>query len=257
MVPGHEIAGIVAETGPGVTAFKVGDRVGVGCMVDSCGQCDACRAGRSSTAPRGTPRRTTRSTAAASPRTAATRRISSCATRSSSRSPRASPSTRPRPCCARASPRTPRSSAGASAPARRWLSSVWAASATWPSRSRTRLAPRSPSSPDAAEEGRRAQARRRPLLRDRRPGDLRGTGRDLRRHPLHGLGPAGLRRLPRPAADRRDPGERRRPGGADLAQPLLAHRRDKAIAGSMIGGIGETQEMLDFCAAHGSARRSR
>ncbi|MFH8884504.1 NAD(P)-dependent alcohol dehydrogenase [Streptomyces californicus] len=46
MVPGHEIAGIVAETGPGVTAFKAGDRVGVGCMVDSCGRCDACRAGR-------------------------------------------------------------------------------------------------------------------------------------------------------------------------------------------------------------------
>ncbi|MFI1189838.1 NAD(P)-dependent alcohol dehydrogenase [Streptomyces californicus] len=46
MVPGHEIAGIVAETGSGVTRFKVGDHVGVGCMVDSCGQCDACRAGR-------------------------------------------------------------------------------------------------------------------------------------------------------------------------------------------------------------------
>ncbi|MGW8491217.1 NAD(P)-dependent alcohol dehydrogenase [Streptomyces sp. NPDC055886] len=46
MVPGHEIAGIVAETGPGVTRFKVGDRVGVGCMVDSCGTCDACRMGR-------------------------------------------------------------------------------------------------------------------------------------------------------------------------------------------------------------------
>ncbi|WP_103535702.1 NAD(P)-dependent alcohol dehydrogenase [Streptomyces sp. SM11] len=46
MVPGHEIAGIVAETGSGVTRFKVGDRVGVGCMVDSCGQCDACRTGR-------------------------------------------------------------------------------------------------------------------------------------------------------------------------------------------------------------------
>ncbi|MEU2145787.1 alcohol dehydrogenase catalytic domain-containing protein, partial [Streptomyces globisporus] len=42
MVPGHEIAGIVAETGSGVTRFKVGDRVGVGCMVDSCGRCDAC-----------------------------------------------------------------------------------------------------------------------------------------------------------------------------------------------------------------------
>ncbi|MCT6778111.1 NAD(P)-dependent alcohol dehydrogenase [Streptomyces sp. CS7] len=46
MVPGHEIAGIVAETGSGVTRFKVGDRVGVGCMVDSCGQCDACLMGR-------------------------------------------------------------------------------------------------------------------------------------------------------------------------------------------------------------------
>jgi uncharacterized zinc-type alcohol dehydrogenase-like protein len=46
MVPGHEIAGIVAETGPGVTRFKVGDRVGVGCMVDSCGKCDACLMGR-------------------------------------------------------------------------------------------------------------------------------------------------------------------------------------------------------------------
>ncbi|AXI69877.1 MULTISPECIES: NAD(P)-dependent alcohol dehydrogenase [Streptomyces] len=46
MVPGHEIAGIVAEAGPGVTRFKAGDRVGVGCMVDSCGQCDACRMGR-------------------------------------------------------------------------------------------------------------------------------------------------------------------------------------------------------------------
>lgn len=46
MVPGHEIAGIVAEAGSGVTRFKVGDRVGVGCMVDSCGKCDACLLGR-------------------------------------------------------------------------------------------------------------------------------------------------------------------------------------------------------------------
>ncbi|MFE9772636.1 NAD(P)-dependent alcohol dehydrogenase [Streptomyces sp. NPDC005931] len=45
MVPGHEIAGVVAETGPGVTRFQVGDRVGVGCMVDSCRECDNCRAG--------------------------------------------------------------------------------------------------------------------------------------------------------------------------------------------------------------------
>ncbi|MFE2824029.1 NAD(P)-dependent alcohol dehydrogenase [Streptomyces sp. NPDC059271] len=45
MVPGHEIAGIVSEIGPGVTKFKVGDRVGVGCMVDSCRECENCRAG--------------------------------------------------------------------------------------------------------------------------------------------------------------------------------------------------------------------
>jgi uncharacterized zinc-type alcohol dehydrogenase-like protein len=45
MVPGHEIAGIVAEVGPGVTKFQVGDRVGVGCMVDSCRECDNCKAG--------------------------------------------------------------------------------------------------------------------------------------------------------------------------------------------------------------------
>ena len=45
MVPGHEIAGIVAEVGTGVTKYQVGDRVGVGCMVDSCRECDNCEAG--------------------------------------------------------------------------------------------------------------------------------------------------------------------------------------------------------------------
>lgn len=45
MVPGHEIAGIVTEIGAEVTKFKVGDRVGVGCFVDSCGRCEPCRAG--------------------------------------------------------------------------------------------------------------------------------------------------------------------------------------------------------------------
>ncbi|CAM5282832.1 NAD(P)-dependent alcohol dehydrogenase [Streptomyces chartreusis] len=45
MVPGHEIAGIVSEVGPGVTKYRVGDRVGVGCMVDSCRECENCLAG--------------------------------------------------------------------------------------------------------------------------------------------------------------------------------------------------------------------
>ncbi|HEU4657516.1 MAG TPA: NAD(P)-dependent alcohol dehydrogenase [Capillimicrobium sp.] len=44
-VPGHEIAGVVAEVGPEVTRFAPGDRVGVGCMVDSCRECENCRAG--------------------------------------------------------------------------------------------------------------------------------------------------------------------------------------------------------------------
>ncbi|MEV5885534.1 NAD(P)-dependent alcohol dehydrogenase [Streptomyces sp. NPDC052020] len=46
MVPGHEIAGIVTEVGSAVTRFKVGDRAGVGCMVDSCRACENCQAGQ-------------------------------------------------------------------------------------------------------------------------------------------------------------------------------------------------------------------
>ncbi|MEF3082387.1 NAD(P)-dependent alcohol dehydrogenase [Luteimonas sp. SMYT11W] len=45
MVPGHEIVGHVAEVGTGVTKFKVGDAVGVGCFVDSCRSCAQCQAG--------------------------------------------------------------------------------------------------------------------------------------------------------------------------------------------------------------------
>lgn len=44
-VTGHEIAGIVTAVGKNVTKHKVGDRVGVGCMVDSCGQCVECNGG--------------------------------------------------------------------------------------------------------------------------------------------------------------------------------------------------------------------
>ncbi|WP_313574354.1 NAD(P)-dependent alcohol dehydrogenase [Brevundimonas sp.] len=45
IVPGHEIAGMVTAVGANVTRFKEGDRVGVGCMVDSCRTCSACREG--------------------------------------------------------------------------------------------------------------------------------------------------------------------------------------------------------------------
>eukprot|EP01004_Peranema_trichophorum_P003501 NODE_2487_length_1569_cov_61.809820_g2141_i0.p1 GENE.NODE_2487_length_1569_cov_61.809820_g2141_i0~~NODE_2487_length_1569_cov_61.809820_g2141_i0.p1 ORF type:complete len:402 (+),score=94.48 NODE_2487_length_1569_cov_61.809820_g2141_i0:58-1206(+) len=45
MTPGHEITGIVEETGPDTKKFRVGDRVGVGCMVESCRNCKSCKSG--------------------------------------------------------------------------------------------------------------------------------------------------------------------------------------------------------------------
>ena len=45
MVPGHEMVGPVARVGTDVTRFRVGDRVGVGCMVNSCRTCENCRKG--------------------------------------------------------------------------------------------------------------------------------------------------------------------------------------------------------------------
>ncbi len=45
VVPGHEIVGTVAEVGAGVINHKVGDRVGVGCMVNACRECVNCRRG--------------------------------------------------------------------------------------------------------------------------------------------------------------------------------------------------------------------
>lgn len=42
LVPGHEIVGVVKKVGANVKKFKEGDAVGVGCMVDACGQCESC-----------------------------------------------------------------------------------------------------------------------------------------------------------------------------------------------------------------------
>jgi uncharacterized zinc-type alcohol dehydrogenase-like protein len=46
LVPGHEIAGVVAAVGSEVTRFVPGDHAGVGCLVDTCGVCGNCRAGQ-------------------------------------------------------------------------------------------------------------------------------------------------------------------------------------------------------------------
>jgi uncharacterized zinc-type alcohol dehydrogenase-like protein len=45
-VPGHEIVGIIAQVGKNVTKFKAGDRAGVGCMIDSCMECENCKHGQ-------------------------------------------------------------------------------------------------------------------------------------------------------------------------------------------------------------------
>ena len=45
LVPGHEIIGRVTRVGDGVDGFRAGDIVGVGCMVDACRRCDACEEG--------------------------------------------------------------------------------------------------------------------------------------------------------------------------------------------------------------------
>ncbi|KAA1250939.1 NAD(P)-dependent alcohol dehydrogenase [Mycobacterium simiae] len=45
VVPGHEIAGVVTDVGSEVTKYQVGDHVGVGCMVDACRGCASCLAG--------------------------------------------------------------------------------------------------------------------------------------------------------------------------------------------------------------------
>ena len=45
MVPGHEIAGVVTSIGGSVTKFKVGDLIGVGVFIDSCRKCESCRKG--------------------------------------------------------------------------------------------------------------------------------------------------------------------------------------------------------------------
>lgn len=44
-VPGHEIVGVVSRVGSEVSKYKAGDKVGVGCMVNSCGECEACKRG--------------------------------------------------------------------------------------------------------------------------------------------------------------------------------------------------------------------
>lgn len=53
MVPGHEIVGIVTAVGSHVSTYSIGDRVGVGCLVDSCRKCEYCLSGEEQYCKRG------------------------------------------------------------------------------------------------------------------------------------------------------------------------------------------------------------
>ena len=147
LVPGHEIAGVVSEVGSEVTRYAVGDRVGVGCMVDSCRECVNCRKGQEQYCLKGNTL-TYGSLGEDGRLTQGGYATHIVVTEDFVlRIPDGDRTRRRRArCCARASRPTHRCAAGAPVPARRWPSSAWAGSATWPSSSRTRWAPRSPCS---------------------------------------------------------------------------------------------------------------
>ena len=104
LAPGHEIAGIVTAVGSEVTKYKVGDRVGVGCFVDSCRECDNCKAGRRAVLQRtGMVGTYNASAATARPPRADTAARSSSTRTTCCASPTRSRWMPPRRCCARAS----------------------------------------------------------------------------------------------------------------------------------------------------------
>ena len=154
------------RSAPRSPSYTVGDRVGVGCMVDSCRAARPARQGEEQYCEKGsvvtyngteTDGKTDLRRLLA--RTSSSTRASCCTSRTGSTSPA------PRRCSAPASPPTRRCATGAPGPARRSASSASAASATWRSSSRTRWAPRSRCcQPVAEEEGGRAAPRRRRLL---------------------------------------------------------------------------------------------
>jgi len=139
IVPGHEIVGRVRAVGAEVTKFKVGDIGGVGCMVNSCGTCENCRADREQNCLTGTTFTYDSEDRAHGGYTfggypdkvvvASTSSFASRRARTSRRRPRS---------FARASRRSPRCSTGSSGRARRSASSASAGWGTWRSSWRRR-----------------------------------------------------------------------------------------------------------------------
>jgi len=143
MVPGHEIVGRVKQVGAKVTRFKVGDRAGVGCLVDSCGTCDPCRSQHQQFCQKGaamTYNGTEMDRKTPTYGGYATQVV--VAEKFTLRSPTGWTWRPPRRFCARASPPIRRSSSGTPRRAIAWAWWAWAASATWRSSWRRRWARR-------------------------------------------------------------------------------------------------------------------
>ena len=106
-------------------------------------------------------------------------------------------------------------------------------------------------SPGKAADARRLGAD--DVVISRNPDEMKTPRRQLRFHPRHGLGPArpGRAHLRCSSATARCAWWARRRSRIRLPASFNLIFKRRQIAGSLIGGIRETQEMLDFCAAHG------
>ena len=231
VVPGHEIVGIVTEVGPDVTSHQVGDRVGVGCMVNSCGECANCRAATSSTASTAWSPPTAASTATAPSPRAATPPTSSSTPTSCSACPRASTSPPPRRCCAPASPPTRRCATGAPARQEGRRRRPRRARATWPSRSPHAMGAEVTvlsQSLKKQEDGLRLGADHYYATSD--PDTFTHAGRQLRPDHQHRQRVDRRRRLPVAAGPGRRTGQRRRPRRA--AEPQRRSPSSAAAAPS-------------------------
>ena len=140
VVPGHEIAGVVTAVGSDVTKYQVGDHVGVGCMVNSCGHCSSCRAGLEQYCKNGA---TFTYNSIDKDGTVTQGGYSQAVVVNENfvvRIPTRCHWTPRRRCCAPASPCFHRCGTGRPEPAPGWRSSAWAASDTWASSSVPRWA---------------------------------------------------------------------------------------------------------------------
>ena len=251
-LPGTRSLGSSTEVGSEVTRHAVGDRVGVGCMVDSCGECANCRKGeeqycvKGSTLTYGSVDEDGRPTHGGySTHIVVHRGLRGQDPR------RASNSTPPPRCCAPASPPIPRCATGAPARARRLRSSASAGSVTWPSSSPHAMGAEVTvlsQSLKKQEDGLRLGADHYYSTSDPATFSELGGSFDLIVNTVSAKidldAYLWLLAVDGTLVNVGAPAE---PLSLHVFSLLMGRR---SFTGSLIGGIRETQEMLDFCGEH-------